>query len=743
MELCEENIEEDREGYGSGCMRSFGVFFPRTPYGASWSLLHYVDDVDGMGQYAWAEAICQVVVKSIEDTQRKLACGPLSEYDYLCRSNYGTMCFRCTCMLGYCEHRRSQHRVCYIVSGAIYKAVTQLLSQLWFYDHTTRFSDQDGERFRWIASWHKVDHGGMSDATELLAELEESEARGAELREIVVRAYMDTNEYRFYVVDGEGVLSFDERLRRVREAYALEKEEFGAGNGDAGQGAEAAGGVTFGGVTFSGATLTEGTGKPSGLGGAATQDPSSPPNNVNANLSADTENVTIFTGEADVQSEPAVQGANENYEQAHPVDVDDGGIASTAQSVQSAAKVAAEDANSVPPTTDSVPVSDGDAGMGEEPLIVGDGGHCVADMGTSTTTHAGDDQSCPRSSNMVSRMKKVPRLRKPSCVWGLSYTNPTRGMKGGKKGLKSTATVNTGSGHRSPSTVHGDVVSDEDAISVVPITVFPTEGEVDAHAVPDAALNDDVPDTSTFGPSPHVPAPPTRGTGSKFVICEEGVKACTYSQLFILGARASRTISGKVLQFKTQLFVASNSMHNTHGCRNFDLPEASEKHVNAEFLKGLINVVPTRRAADRPGRYCIGSFAVHQYCKLLDFCQREHKRYCRMFVFLDRHDQKVAIGLALMKLPEFTDVLRWEMEHADCPHGHDCGVYMLMFMDLLSIRLTGATSVSLMCARLVTNYFLAFSRGALLTSHKPSCRIRKWRFGEGGQTCDSPCMYIK
>ena len=56
-----------------------GVFFPHTSYGATWSLLHYVDDVDGMGQYAWTEAIWQVVVESIEDTQRKLARGPLSE----------------------------------------------------------------------------------------------------------------------------------------------------------------------------------------------------------------------------------------------------------------------------------------------------------------------------------------------------------------------------------------------------------------------------------------------------------------------------------------------------------------------------------------------------------------------------------------------------------------------------------------------------------------------------------------
>jgi len=29
--------------------------------------------------------------------------------------------------------------------------------------------------------------------------------------------------------------------------------------------------------------------------------------------------------------------------------------------------------------------------------------------------------------------------------------------------------------------------------------------------------------------------------------------------------------------------------------------------------------------------------------------------------------QKVAIGLALMRVAELTDVLSWEVEHADCP----------------------------------------------------------------------------
>ncbi|KAJ8430715.1 LOW QUALITY PROTEIN: hypothetical protein Cgig2_000280 [Carnegiea gigantea] len=594
MELCEENAEEDRVGIRLRLYAFIvlsGVFFPRTPYGAAWSLLYYVDDVDGMGQYVWAEAIWQVVVESIEDTQRKLACGPLSEVQ----------------LNGLC-----------------------LLIQVWFYEHTTRFSDQDGKRFPRIASWRKVDHGDMYDATELLAELEESELSFEHTWTQMSTAFMWRME------------SLDEWLRRAKEVHALEKEanrricaefalmkdrllqleerlqEFSAWNGDAGQGAEAVGGATF-----SGATVTEGTGKPSGLGGAATQDPSSPPNNVNVNLSANTEvqrtynedvpqevnsgnrhNATIFAEEADMQSEAAVQAANENYE-------------------QSAAEMAAKDANSVPPTTDSVPVSDGDAGMGEEPSIAGDGGHCVAEMGTSTTTHAGDDQSYPRSSNIVSRMKKVPHLQKPSRVRGLPYTNPMRGTKGGRKGLKSTATGIW----PSQSINHAwDVVNDEDVISVVPITVVPAEGEVDDHAVPDAALKDDVPDTSTFSPSSHVPAPRTRGIGSKFVICEEGVKAYL-----------TWTLSPAELDLLAAVRAWCKGLKDDQW--NFDMPEASEKHVNVEFPKGLINVVPTRGATDRPGRYCIVSFTVHQYCKLLDFRQCEHKSYRRLSVFLDRHDQ--------------------------------------------------------------------------------------------------------
>jgi len=142
----------------------------------------------------------------------------------------------------------------------------------------------------------------------------------------------------------------------------------------------------------------------------------------------------------------------------------------------------------VPPTSGSVPFSETDAVTVEQPPIAGDGGHCVADMGTSTTTHAGDEHNYRRSSNIVYRMKKEPRLRKPSRVQGSPYRNPLRRTKVWKKGLKSTAIINTSSGDRSPSTVHRDVVNDEDVISMEPIAVVRREGEVDAHAVPNAAL---------------------------------------------------------------------------------------------------------------------------------------------------------------------------------------------------------------------------------------------------------------
>jgi len=43
------------------------------------TLLLYVEDMNSMMEYVWAEAVWRVLVETIEDTQRKLSEGPLSE----------------------------------------------------------------------------------------------------------------------------------------------------------------------------------------------------------------------------------------------------------------------------------------------------------------------------------------------------------------------------------------------------------------------------------------------------------------------------------------------------------------------------------------------------------------------------------------------------------------------------------------------------------------------------------------
>jgi len=55
-----------------------GVMFPRIPYKAAWSVQKYMEDVHGMGEYAWAEAVWHILVEAIEEMQWKLE-GPVSD----------------------------------------------------------------------------------------------------------------------------------------------------------------------------------------------------------------------------------------------------------------------------------------------------------------------------------------------------------------------------------------------------------------------------------------------------------------------------------------------------------------------------------------------------------------------------------------------------------------------------------------------------------------------------------------
>ncbi|KAJ8447331.1 hypothetical protein Cgig2_013108 [Carnegiea gigantea] len=52
-------------------------------------------------------------------------------------------------------------------------------------------------------------------------------------------------------------------------------------------------------------------------------------------------------------------------------------------------------------------------------------------------------------------------------------------------------------------------------------------------------------------------------------------------------------------------------------------------------------------------------------------------------------DKKVVASLALMRTDLYTDILTWEVIDADCPrqnNGHDCGVFVMIFMDVLALN---------------------------------------------------------
>ncbi|KAJ8426136.1 LOW QUALITY PROTEIN: hypothetical protein Cgig2_022433 [Carnegiea gigantea] len=136
------------------------VMFPRTPYRAAWSVQKYMKDVHGMGEY-------------------------------------------------------EQNRV-------------------WFYEHITWFVKHNKGRFP------SVDHGVRYDAFELVAGIKESEvgqmfplvihvshpdlapSRGGD-DVSTVRDFIKTDGLRYYLPDGEGVLSFEEHLEQACEELCAEK----------------------------------------------------------------------------------------------------------------------------------------------------------------------------------------------------------------------------------------------------------------------------------------------------------------------------------------------------------------------------------------------------------------------------------------------------------------------------------------------------------------------------------------
>ncbi|KAJ8429744.1 hypothetical protein Cgig2_023133 [Carnegiea gigantea] len=147
-----------------------GGMFPRTPYGAAWSVQTSMEDIHGLGEYAYAEAVWRVVMEAIEDMQRKLE-GPISDVQ----------------MNGFSL----------LIQGS-------------------------------------VDHGRRYDAFELVVGIKESEVipvlrrREEEMMVRTVRDFIGIDGFWYYLLDGEvsvGVLSYEEHLERAREELYAEKEK--------------------------------------------------------------------------------------------------------------------------------------------------------------------------------------------------------------------------------------------------------------------------------------------------------------------------------------------------------------------------------------------------------------------------------------------------------------------------------------------------------------------------------------
>lgn len=101
---------------------------------------------------------------------------------------------------------------------------------MWFYEHTKRVEKHDRKRYLQIASWDKVDHGGRYGAFKLLADIKECEVilvllpHNEEKVEPIVATFLGTDDWRYYVMDAEGVLSYEERQLCARENLCVEKE---------------------------------------------------------------------------------------------------------------------------------------------------------------------------------------------------------------------------------------------------------------------------------------------------------------------------------------------------------------------------------------------------------------------------------------------------------------------------------------------------------------------------------------
>jgi len=76
-----------------------------------------------------------------------------------------------------------------------------------------------------------------------------------------------------------------------------------------------------------------------------------------------------------------------------------------------------------------------------------------------------------------------------------------------------------------------------------------------------------------------------------------------------------------------------------------ELPELAPRHICADYLEGLIHIVPKYGTGDDAGKYCIGGFTIDLYSGLLEERQQQYPQLCRRAVFLPRYDKVSGVQL--------------------------------------------------------------------------------------------------
>ncbi|KAJ8446952.1 hypothetical protein Cgig2_006580 [Carnegiea gigantea] len=165
-------------------------------------------------------------------------------------------------------------------------------------------------------------------------------------------------------------------------------------------------------------------------------------------------------------------------------------------------------------------------------------------------------------------------------------------------------------------------------------------------------------------------------------------------------------------------------------------------NIIAINMNSLVSVVPRNGPGDKAKEYCINGFAIENYSALLAERQRMFPKWYRHSLFAkttklirathytfrvdlrrrcmcvydslppskvkDKHERKlcidrakVVVALAVMKTDIYTDALMWDLIHVECPQqdkfvprlqlhilyaiGHDYGVFVMIFMDVLAL----------------------------------------------------------